>query len=52
MWVSGRESLLYVVNFANDPTATVPAAKVVVTTTIDPNLDVSSLSLDEISFAG
>jgi len=44
-WMSGVQPVPYVVSFGNEPTATAPAQQVTVTQAIDPNLDLSTLSL-------
>ncbi len=50
-YVPSEDPLDYQVQFQNDPTATAPAQHVVVTDTLDPNLDLSTFSLSEIDFA-
>lgn len=50
-YVSGTVPLAYNVGFENEPTATLPAANVVVTDQLDPTkVDLSTLSLGTISF--
>lgn len=44
-WVPSTSALPYVVSFGNEPTATAPAQQVVVTQALDPNVDLSTLSL-------
>ena len=51
-WVSGRQPLNYAVFFENEATASAPAHKVVVTTTLDPNADLSTVGLTGISVPG
>ena len=40
----------YQIDFENSPTATAPAQQVVITDTLDPNLDLSTFQLTEIAF--
>ena len=40
----------YQINFENSPTATAPAQEVVITDTLDPNLDLNTFHLTEIAF--
>ncbi len=40
----------YQINFENSPSATAPAQQVVITDTLDPNLDLSTFQLTEIDF--
>jgi hypothetical protein len=50
-YVNGTTPLHYVVGFENEPTATLPAADVVVTDQLDPTkVDLSTLSLSTIAF--
>ncbi len=50
-YVRGTTALAYVVGFENEPTATLPAAQVVVTDQLDPaKVDLSTLTLGAISF--
>jgi uncharacterized repeat protein (TIGR01451 family) len=44
-WISGSTGLPYVISFGNDPMAGAAAQQVVVTQPLDPNIDVSTLSL-------
>jgi len=47
--VAGPQILAYGVHFQNDPSATAPAAEVIVTVPIDTNADIRSLSLAAIN---
>ena len=51
-FVSGSALSLfpYQIDFENSPTATAPAQQVVITDTLDPNLDLSTFQLTEIAF--
>jgi hypothetical protein len=50
-FVSGLMALSYTVGFENEPTATLPAAQVVVTDQLDPTkVDLSTLTLGSITF--
>ena len=51
-WVSGQAPVSYVISFANESTATVPAQQVIVTNPISSNLDLSTLALTSISIPG
>lgn len=52
-WVSDDEPFRYAVSFENLPTATLPAAEVVVTDRLDPiTLDLTTVDLKSITFAG
>jgi RHS repeat-associated protein len=42
--------LPYRINFENDPTATAPAQRVVITDALDPNIDLSTLQFTEVGF--
>ena len=48
-FVSGLDQLPYTIQFENKPDATLPANEVVVTQTLDPDLDLSTFELGEIS---
>ena len=43
--------MAYQIRFENQPSATAPAQKIVITDTLDPNLDLSTFELTEITFA-
>lgn len=51
-WLSGTQPLAYSIFFANEPTASAPAQTVIVTDPLDPNVDISSLVLTNISIPG
>ena len=51
-WVSGQPPVSYVVSFANESTATVPAQQVIVTDLLNTNLDMSTLALASLSVPG
>jgi RHS repeat-associated protein len=50
-YIQSDNTLSYQVRFENESKATAPARRVLVTDTLDPNLDLNSLSLTEIDFA-
>jgi hypothetical protein len=50
-FIRSSNTLSYQVFFENEAAATAPARRVLVTDTLDPNLDLDSLSLTEIDFA-
>jgi hypothetical protein len=43
--------MAYQVRFENEPTATAPAQRIIITDPLDPNLDLSTFELTQISFA-
>lgn len=49
-YTGGTSPLQFTINFQNDPTASAPAAEVVVTDRLDPNLDWSTFQLGTIYF--
>jgi hypothetical protein len=52
-FLAGQQPLRYSVSFENDPTATAPAQKVVITDQLDPTkVDLTTLSLGPITFGG
>ncbi len=51
-WVHTGQTLLYTIHFENVATATAPAQRVIITDTLDPNLDWSTLALQTIGFNG
>jgi hypothetical protein len=51
-WVSGRDALGYAVHFENEPTATAPAAEVVVAVPVDGNGDLTTLSVAALRLPG
>jgi len=51
-WVSGQQPLDYSIEFANLPTATAPAQRVVVINPVDPNSDLNTLQLTAINLRG
>ena len=51
-WILGSEVLQYYVSFENEPTASAPAHRVIVTNPIDPNSDLDTLQVLEINLVG
>src|SRR5205807_1121524 len=49
-FIPGDSVLPYRVSFENDPTATAPAQRVVVTDPLDPSIDPSTLAFAEVGF--
>src|SRR5262249_27560220 len=49
-FISAAAVLPYRISFENDPTATAPAQRVVVTDPLDPNIDRSTFQLTEVGF--
>jgi RHS repeat-associated protein len=51
-WVKASEEIVYTIHFENLPTAGAHAQEVVITDTLDRNLDLASLELREINIGG
>jgi RHS repeat-associated protein len=51
-WVKASEEIVYTIHFENLPTARAHAQEVVITDTLDRNLDLASLELREINIGG
>jgi RHS repeat-associated protein len=49
-FITGDSVLPYRITFENDPTATAPAQRVVITDPLDPNIDWSTLQFTEVGF--
>ena len=50
-WVEGKKGLTYQVGFENEPTATLPAAQVVITDQLDPTkVNLATVSLSSVAF--
>jgi hypothetical protein len=49
-YISGQQSVPYGIYFDNQPTATAPAQTVTLTDTLDPNLNLSTLTLGPMTF--
>jgi hypothetical protein len=49
-FIPGNDVMPYRINFENDPTATAPAQRVLVTDPLDPNIDWNSLEFTEVGF--
>jgi RHS repeat-associated protein len=50
-FISINSALSYRVDFENDPTATAPAQRVVITDPLDPNIDWSTIQFTEVGFS-
>jgi RHS repeat-associated protein len=50
-YVQATNALAYQVSFENKAEATAPAQRIIITDTLDPNLDLRTLELNEIAFA-